>query len=146
MAFYLKLITFGIYSVSPIEKSLFHSNYYEDQLQQPKMFPFSISFWFVYHQIYLSTLCVWYTCLGWWDFECMHSLLIRVILETVKALNSIFQKWDIEAAPLWNISGEPCSGSAINGTEFENEANNPAIKCDCSYDDNTTCHITQLYV
>ncbi|RVW43627.1 putative LRR receptor-like serine/threonine-protein kinase [Vitis vinifera] len=65
---------------------------------------------------------------------------------TVKALNSLFQKWDIEAVPLWNISGEPCSGSAINGTEFESEANSPAIKCDCSYDSNTTCHITQLRV
>ncbi|XP_002272816.2 probable LRR receptor-like serine/threonine-protein kinase At1g56140 isoform X1 [Vitis vinifera] len=64
----------------------------------------------------------------------------------VKALNSLFQKWDIEAVPLWNISGEPCSGSAINGTEFESEANSPAIKCDCSYDSNTTCHITQLRV
>ncbi|XP_034697428.1 probable LRR receptor-like serine/threonine-protein kinase At1g56140 isoform X3 [Vitis riparia] len=64
----------------------------------------------------------------------------------VKALNSIFQKWDLEAVPLWNISGEPCRGSAIDDTEFESDANNPAIKCDCSYDDNTTCHITQLRV
>ena len=76
----------------------------------------------------------------------MHYLLFGVIVETVKALNSIFQKWDLEAVPLWNISGEPCSGSAIDDTEFESDANNPAIKCDCSYDDNTTCHITQLYV
>ncbi|XP_034697427.1 probable LRR receptor-like serine/threonine-protein kinase At1g56140 isoform X2 [Vitis riparia] len=76
----------------------------------------------------------------------MNYLLFGVIVETVKALNSIFQKWDLEAVPLWNISGEPCRGSAIDDTEFESDANNPAIKCDCSYDDNTTCHITQLRV
>ncbi|KAJ4702816.1 hypothetical protein OWV82_022807 [Melia azedarach] len=62
-----------------------------------------------------------------------------------RALNSIFQKWDAQAAPLWNISGEPCSGSAINGTEFESPANNPAITCDCTFGDGT-CHITQLRV
>ncbi|KAB1199675.1 hypothetical protein CJ030_MR0G018466, partial [Morella rubra] len=66
--------------------------------------------------------------------------------ETVKALNSLFQQWDAQAVALWNISGEPCSGSAINGTVFEDPANNPAITCDCTYDSNTTCHITQLKI
>ncbi|XP_021800343.1 probable LRR receptor-like serine/threonine-protein kinase At1g56130, partial [Prunus avium] len=69
----------------------------------------------------------------------------------VRALNSIFKQWDTQAVPgLWNISGEPCSGSAINGTDFEdpanNPANNPGIICDCTYEKNTTCHITQLRV
>ncbi|PQQ00321.1 uncharacterized protein Pyn_14583 [Prunus yedoensis var. nudiflora] len=65
----------------------------------------------------------------------------------VRALNSIFEQWDTQAVPgLWNISGEPCSGSAINGTDFEDPANNPAIICDCTYEKNTTCHITQLRV
>ncbi|KAJ4702815.1 hypothetical protein OWV82_022806 [Melia azedarach] len=63
-----------------------------------------------------------------------------------RALNSMFQKWDTQAAQLWNISGEPCSGSAINGTDFENPNNNPAIICDCTFDSGTTCHITQLRV
>ncbi|KAJ4702820.1 hypothetical protein OWV82_022811 [Melia azedarach] len=62
-----------------------------------------------------------------------------------RALNSIFQKWDTQAVPLWNISGEPCSGSAINGTEFESQPNNPAIICDCTFE-NGTCHITKLRV
>ncbi|KAK9267465.1 hypothetical protein L1049_009891 [Liquidambar formosana] len=62
------------------------------------------------------------------------------------ALSSLFQQWNATAVPLWNISGEPCSGSAINGTGFEDPSNNPAIKCDCSYDNATTCHITQLRV
>ncbi|XP_048438756.1 probable LRR receptor-like serine/threonine-protein kinase At1g56130 [Pyrus x bretschneideri] len=65
----------------------------------------------------------------------------------VRALNSIFEQWDTQAVPgLWNISGEPCSGSAINGTEFEIPDNNPAIACDCTYDNGTTCHITKLRV
>ncbi|RXH98762.1 hypothetical protein DVH24_011087 [Malus domestica] len=63
----------------------------------------------------------------------------------VRALNSIFEQWDTQAAPgLWNISGEPCSGSAINVTEFEFSDNNPAIYCNCTYDNNATCHITNL--
>ncbi|KAL6282831.1 hypothetical protein ACE6H2_013760 [Prunus campanulata] len=65
----------------------------------------------------------------------------------VRALNSIFEQWDTQAVPgLWNINGEPCSGSAINGTDFEDPANNPAIICDCTYEKNTTCHITKLRV
>ncbi|PRQ29905.1 putative protein kinase RLK-Pelle-DLSV family [Rosa chinensis] len=64
----------------------------------------------------------------------------------VAALNSILLQWDAPAVPLWNISGEPCSGSAINGTAFEDGLNNPAITCDCSFESNTTCHITQLRV
>ncbi|GMY33353.1 probable LRR receptor-like serine/threonine-protein kinase At1g56140 isoform X1 [Fagus crenata] len=63
----------------------------------------------------------------------------------VRALNSIFQKWGISAASgQWNISGEPCSGAAIDSTSFEDQ--NPFIKCDCSSNSNTTCHITQLRV
>ncbi|XP_050145023.1 probable LRR receptor-like serine/threonine-protein kinase At1g56140 isoform X2 [Malus sylvestris] len=65
----------------------------------------------------------------------------------VRALNSIFEQWDTKAAPgMWNISGEPCSGSAINGTDFEFSDNNPAIYCNCTYDNNVTCHITNLSV
>ncbi|XP_050147220.1 probable LRR receptor-like serine/threonine-protein kinase At1g56130 isoform X3 [Malus sylvestris] len=65
----------------------------------------------------------------------------------VRALNSIFEQWDTQPVPgLWNISGEPCSGSAINGTDFDSPDNNPAIVCDCSYNNNATCHITKLRV
>uniref|UniRef100_A0A2N9EKV8 Leucine-rich repeat-containing N-terminal plant-type domain-containing protein n=1 Tax=Fagus sylvatica TaxID=28930 RepID=A0A2N9EKV8_FAGSY len=52
----------------------------------------------------------------------------------LEALNSIFQKWDAQAVALWNTTGDPCSGSAIDdGIEFEDPRNNPAIKCDCTY-------------
>ncbi|CAN6545871.1 unnamed protein product [Malus baccata var. baccata] len=46
----------------------------------------------------------------------------------------------------WNISGEPCSGSAINDTNIYSPHINPAIVCNCFYDNNATCHITQLRV
>ena len=69
-----------------------------------------------------------------------------VTCETVVALNSIFQKWDANAVPLWNTTGDPCSGSAIDdGIEFEDPSNNPAIKCVCTYANRTTYHITKLY-
>uniref|UniRef100_A0A2K2BUH4 non-specific serine/threonine protein kinase n=1 Tax=Populus trichocarpa TaxID=3694 RepID=A0A2K2BUH4_POPTR len=64
----------------------------------------------------------------------------------VSALNLLFEQWDTKAVGLWNLSGEPCSGSAINGTDFEDTANNPAIKCVCTYNNSATCHITQLRV
>ncbi|GAV83940.1 LRR_1 domain-containing protein/Pkinase_Tyr domain-containing protein/Malectin domain-containing protein/LRR_4 domain-containing protein [Cephalotus follicularis] len=65
----------------------------------------------------------------------------------VVALNSIFQQWDVEAKEgLWNISGDPCTGAAINTTDFEDPGFNPAIKCDCTYASGSTCHITQLRV
>lgn len=66
-------------------------------------------------------------------------------MSEVRALNAIFEQWGTKAASLWNISGEPCTGSAIDGTTIEDPANNPTIKCDCTYNNGTTCHITQLY-
>ncbi|KAG5532479.1 hypothetical protein RHGRI_026941 [Rhododendron griersonianum] len=65
----------------------------------------------------------------------------------VSALNSVFNQWGI-SPPFyqWNISGEPCSGTAI-GTSIRWNINsrdyNPGIKCDCN---GTLCHITQLKV
>ncbi|KAK7850400.1 putative lrr receptor-like serine/threonine-protein kinase [Quercus suber] len=71
----------------------------------------------------------------------------EVCLLRVTALNTIFQKWGISAnSNQWNISGKPCSGAAIDSTSFDDTNYNPFIKCDCSYNSNSTCHITQLYV
>ncbi|KAI3936376.1 hypothetical protein MKW98_000650 [Papaver atlanticum] len=65
----------------------------------------------------------------------------------VKALNSIFQQWNISAGSLWNISGEPCSGAATDRTGIEANPNfNPGIKCSCGTTNRSTCHITQLRV
>ncbi|KAK4594658.1 hypothetical protein RGQ29_018376, partial [Quercus rubra] len=65
---------------------------------------------------------------------------------SVRALNTIFQKWEISAnSNQWNISGEPCSGAAIDdSTTFNDPNHNPFIKCECS--SNSICHITQLKV
>ncbi|KAG5564476.1 hypothetical protein RHGRI_000605 [Rhododendron griersonianum] len=65
----------------------------------------------------------------------------------VSALNSVFNQWGISAKYYqWNISGEPCSGAAIDNTVIWNIGNsefNPGIKCDCN---GTVCHIIQLKV
>ncbi|CAK9167412.1 unnamed protein product [Ilex paraguariensis] len=64
-----------------------------------------------------------------------------------RALNSLFQQWDAQPpAGLWNISGEPCTGTSINTTELEDPINNPSIKCDCNFENGTTCHIIQMRV
>ncbi|KAK9275031.1 hypothetical protein L1049_022289 [Liquidambar formosana] len=68
-------------------------------------------------------------------------------LIAVAALNSVFQQWKISAAQQeWNTSGDPCSGTAIDSTNFDTTTYNPFIKCDCSYNNNSTCHITHLKV
>ncbi|KAM7524767.1 hypothetical protein LguiA_014669 [Lonicera macranthoides] len=62
----------------------------------------------------------------------------------MRALNSLFQQWDLQApAGSWNISGEPCSGTAINGTKLDDV--NPALICNCTLDP-IACHITQLKI
>uniref|UniRef100_A0A0E0AS37 non-specific serine/threonine protein kinase n=1 Tax=Oryza glumipatula TaxID=40148 RepID=A0A0E0AS37_9ORYZ len=63
----------------------------------------------------------------------------------VAALNAILGRWGKKASPAWNISGEPCSGAAVDGTDIDNSPTiNPGIKCDCSFNNRTVCHITKL--
>ncbi|OMO65926.1 hypothetical protein COLO4_30915 [Corchorus olitorius] len=66
----------------------------------------------------------------------------------VRALNSIFQQWQLQAPDTWNISGEICSGLALSESDsvFEDSSNNPSIRCDCTFQNNTLCHITRLRV
>ncbi|KAF7848578.1 hypothetical protein BT93_L1828 [Corymbia citriodora subsp. variegata] len=65
----------------------------------------------------------------------------------VKALNRVFQQWTL-VAPLneWNISGEPCSGVALSMTSIDEANGNPYIRCNCFYDNGSTCHITKLKI
>ncbi|KAI3965855.1 hypothetical protein MKX01_010812 [Papaver californicum] len=63
----------------------------------------------------------------------------------VRALNSIFQQWKTSAVSSWNISGEPCSGTATDLTDIEDRNLNPGIKCTCGTT-NGSCHITKLRV
>ncbi|XP_060670416.1 probable LRR receptor-like serine/threonine-protein kinase At1g56140 [Ziziphus jujuba] len=65
----------------------------------------------------------------------------------VKALNSLFEHWKIKAdTQKWNISGEPCSGAAIDQTSISSADYNSFIKCNCSYNNGSLCHIVQLKV
>ncbi|KAM0063572.1 putative protein kinase RLK-Pelle-DLSV family [Helianthus debilis subsp. tardiflorus] len=65
----------------------------------------------------------------------------------VRVINEMFSQWGIAESSVanmrWNLSGEPCSGAAVDSTTFDSKAYNPGIKCDCSIS-NSTCHITQL--
>ncbi|KAK4803631.1 hypothetical protein SAY86_003448 [Trapa natans] len=67
--------------------------------------------------------------------------------EEGRILNSIFQKWGVKA-PVgeWNISGELCSGKALNESNHNDYNNNPFIYCDCSSNGGSTCHIAILRV
>ncbi|KAM6570478.1 hypothetical protein CsatB_018463 [Cannabis sativa] len=63
----------------------------------------------------------------------------------VRALNSIFEQWKIKAdTQKWNISGEPCSGSAIDDSIDIINSPSPFIKCDCTFNNGSLCHITKL--
>ncbi|KAF8670331.1 hypothetical protein HU200_050879 [Digitaria exilis] len=63
------------------------------------------------------------------------------------AVNAILSKLGLSAPASWNISGNPCSGAATDDTQLDdNPAFNPAIKCDCSDQNNTICHVTRLKI
>ncbi|KAI7745712.1 hypothetical protein M8C21_022189, partial [Ambrosia artemisiifolia] len=61
----------------------------------------------------------------------------------------MFRQWGIEESKVtnmrWNLSGELCSGAAVDSTNYDSPAYNPGIKCECSFP-NSTCHITRLRV
>ncbi|KAK1326026.1 putative LRR receptor-like serine/threonine-protein kinase [Acorus calamus] len=64
-----------------------------------------------------------------------------------RALNTIFQKWNISSPSVWNVSGDVCSGSAVNGVNLFNEDSyNSTIKCVCDFNNQSTCHVTELYI
>ncbi|KAK8274106.1 hypothetical protein V6Z12_D10G051600 [Gossypium hirsutum] len=85
-------------------------------------------------------------------FSCSQSINAQTNATThppeVRALNAIFQQWEIQAADGWNTSGDPCSGVALSQSDstFEDPSNNPSIRCDCSFENATLCHITRLRV
>ncbi|CAH2061021.1 unnamed protein product, partial [Thlaspi arvense] len=72
---------------------------------------------------------------------------INLKSKAAQALNAIFKSWNITAIPSWNISGEICSGDAINdAVTLESSDHNPFIKCLCHYENATTCRIIALKV
>ncbi|KAJ0734100.1 putative non-specific serine/threonine protein kinase [Helianthus annuus] len=52
----------------------------------------------------------------------------------VRAINEIFRQWRIPETVVrqrgWNLSGEPCSGAALEATSFDLPTYNPGIICD----------------
>ncbi|XP_066343812.1 probable LRR receptor-like serine/threonine-protein kinase At1g56130 [Miscanthus floridulus] len=64
------------------------------------------------------------------------------------AVNAVFAKLGQTASSAWNISGDPCTGTATDGTVIDdNPSFNPAIKCECSVQNNVTvCHVTKLKI
>ncbi|KAL7590821.1 hypothetical protein Lser_V15G35427 [Lactuca serriola] len=66
-----------------------------------------------------------------------------------RVINAMFSQWGIPESSVtamgWNISGELCSGAAVDNTNFDYHIYNPGIKCDCNFP-NSTCHITHLNV
>ncbi|KAJ0734097.1 putative non-specific serine/threonine protein kinase [Helianthus annuus] len=66
-----------------------------------------------------------------------------------RVIHDMFRQWGIEESKVanmrWNLSGELCSGAAVDSTPYDSQAYNPGIKCDCSFP-NSTCHITRLRV
>ncbi|KAI3810095.1 hypothetical protein L1987_19703 [Smallanthus sonchifolius] len=73
--------------------------------------------------------------------SCYNELRVRVI-------NEMFSQWGIPESSVtnmrWNLSGEPCSGTAVDSSTFDDRSYNPGIKCDCNFL-NSTCHITRLW-
>ncbi|XP_019094737.1 PREDICTED: probable LRR receptor-like serine/threonine-protein kinase At1g56130 [Camelina sativa] len=67
--------------------------------------------------------------------------------DEARALNSIFAAWKIQERSKWNISGELCTGAAIDPNVLDtNTAFNPLIKCDCSFENSTICRINNIKV
>ncbi|CAM8894016.1 unnamed protein product [Rhodiola kirilowii] len=63
------------------------------------------------------------------------------------ALNAVFAAWRISGwTKGWNVSGEICSGTATDSTSFDNQLYNPFVKCDCNFNNGSTCRIAQLKV
>ncbi|XP_023729809.1 probable LRR receptor-like serine/threonine-protein kinase At1g56130 [Lactuca sativa] len=104
---------------------------------QPQLPPFcSISFW---NLIIFVGVCIIM-------FQKSNAQTLRTDPSEVRALNSIFDQWDVRIPNNeWNISGEPCSGTAL-GPDFDKDNGVAQIECNCTFDSNTTCHITKLKV
>ncbi|MQM01358.1 hypothetical protein Taro_034115 [Colocasia esculenta] len=65
-------------------------------------------------------------------------------MTSARSLNSIFRQWSLRPGNnTWNVTGDPCSGTAVDDTEFNAPNINPSLKCVCS---EGICRITQLKV
>ena len=62
------------------------------------------------------------------------------------ALNAVFAKLGKKAGTSWNISGDPCTGTATDGTNIDgNAVVNPGITCGlCTAGSTSVCRIVKL--
>ncbi|XP_038686021.1 probable LRR receptor-like serine/threonine-protein kinase At1g56140 [Tripterygium wilfordii] len=66
-----------------------------------------------------------------------------------RIVNSMFQRWGKSADQTqWNISGELCSGDALDtaSATIDDQSHNPFIKCTCTFNNGSTCRISALKV
>ncbi|TXG71254.1 hypothetical protein EZV62_006189 [Acer yangbiense] len=63
---------------------------------------------------------------------------------TARALDSILQQWGIGNISGWPCSGDPATTDDSNFLQFSGPNN--FIKCVCTYNNNTLCHITHLKI
>ncbi|GJN09501.1 hypothetical protein PR202_ga27514 [Eleusine coracana subsp. coracana] len=67
---------------------------------------------------------VWLLLLGYaWVAVAQTQQAPRTDPLEVAALNTIMEIWGLQASPRWNISGEPCSGIAVDNTDVDNDPN-----------------------
>ncbi|XP_010557133.1 PREDICTED: probable LRR receptor-like serine/threonine-protein kinase At1g56140 isoform X2 [Tarenaya hassleriana] len=110
------------------------------------------------------TMISWLEGCPWWKMQrlgwCVWMVVVAAVVvraqgqtqpsthpDEARALNSIFGAWKIKATNAWNISGELCSGAAVDDSvAIDISAFNPFIKCDCSFLNSTLCRITALKV
>lgn len=105
----------------------------------------------IYVMLAFSFLYVWFDT--WYDNGFLRD---DDVVYAEQTLNSIFRQWNIFAPGTrntsnvrfqgWNISGNLCTGTAKDNSNIEDSTYSPLIKCDCSYNNKSTCHITHLYL
>ncbi|KAF4379487.1 hypothetical protein G4B88_024935 [Cannabis sativa] len=96
-----------------------------------------------------------------WKFNDVNDLLSRIAQgcnATIKPMPQLAhpmlqdtnsEQWMIKAGTQqWNISGELCSGAAVDDSIDidDDDLLNPLIKCNCTFNNASLCHITKLKV
>lgn len=72
--------------------------------------------------------------------------IISLCFSKLKQQQSRIQlkKWNIKSSDAWNLTGDPCIGRAVDSTPITDTSMNPAFKRDCTFNNETTCHVIQI--
>ena len=84
--------------------------------------------------------------IGWLSGDADGFLNRLFVCLAAAALNAVFAKLGQKAGPSWNISGDPCTGTATDDTNIDNSVVfKAAIKCEfCTGGNTSICRITRL--